>query len=122
VLQLLMVRQDDDACTLVRKLDGLPLALTTAGAYLYQVSTSFAGYLELYNASWLQLQQNTPEPLSYEDRALYSTLSAVISRFGAKALQVSLSAMKWVAQVPSVFGVGATGLRFVYRSPAEQHS
>jgi hypothetical protein len=73
VLQLLMVRQDDDACTLVRKLDGLPLALTTAGAYLYQVSTSFAGYLGLYNASWLRLQQNTPELLSYEDRALYST-------------------------------------------------
>jgi tetratricopeptide (TPR) repeat protein len=73
VLQLLMVHQDDDACTLVRELDGLPLALATAGAYLYQVSTSFADYVRLYNASWLRLQQKTPELLSYEDRALYST-------------------------------------------------
>jgi tetratricopeptide (TPR) repeat protein len=73
VLQLLIVHQDDDACTLVQELDGLPLALATAGAYLYQVSTSFADYIGLYNASWLRLQQQTPELLSYEDRALYST-------------------------------------------------
>jgi tetratricopeptide (TPR) repeat protein len=73
VLQLLIVHRDDDACTLVRELDGLPLALATAGAYLYQVSTSFADYLGLYKASWLRLQENTPELLSYEDRALYST-------------------------------------------------
>jgi tetratricopeptide (TPR) repeat protein len=68
-----MVHQDGDACKLVRELDGLPLALATAGAYLYQVSTSFADYLGLYKASWLRLQQKTPELLSYEDRALYST-------------------------------------------------
>jgi tetratricopeptide (TPR) repeat protein len=68
-----MVHQDSYACTLVRELDGLPLALATAGAYLYQVSTSFADYLGLYKASWLQLQQDTPQLLSYEDRALYST-------------------------------------------------
>jgi tetratricopeptide (TPR) repeat protein len=68
-----MVHQDDDACTLARELDGLPLALATSGAYLYQVSTSFADYLGPYNASWLRLQQKTPELLSYEDRALYST-------------------------------------------------
>jgi tetratricopeptide (TPR) repeat protein len=73
VLQLLIVHQDDDACTLVQELDGLPLALATAGAYLYQVSTSFADYIGLYNAPWLRLQQQTPELLSYEDRALYST-------------------------------------------------
>jgi hypothetical protein len=54
-------------------LDGLPLALATAGAYLDQVSTSFADYLRLYKASWLKLQQTTPELSTYEDRALYST-------------------------------------------------
>jgi tetratricopeptide (TPR) repeat protein len=32
-----MVHQDNDACTLVRELDGLPLALATAGAYLDKV-------------------------------------------------------------------------------------
>jgi tetratricopeptide (TPR) repeat protein len=37
------------------------------------VSTSFADYLKLYKKSWLRLQQRTPQLLSYEDRALYST-------------------------------------------------
>ena len=58
---------------LARELDGLPLALATAGAYLDQVSTSFSGYLHLYRESWLKLQQTSPEVISYEDRALYST-------------------------------------------------
>jgi tetratricopeptide (TPR) repeat protein len=58
---------------LARELDGLPLALATAGAYLYQVSTSLTDYLKLYKESWLRLQQKTPQLLSYEDRALYST-------------------------------------------------
>ncbi|KAF3031307.1 hypothetical protein E8E12_000040, partial [Didymella heteroderae] len=64
---------DPDARKLAEELDGLPLALATAGAYLHQVSTSFADYLRLYKASWLRLQQKTPQLLSYEDRALYST-------------------------------------------------
>jgi tetratricopeptide (TPR) repeat protein len=51
----------------------LPLALATAGAYLHQVSTSLADYLQLYKQSWLRLQQKTPQLLLYEDRALYST-------------------------------------------------
>jgi tetratricopeptide (TPR) repeat protein len=58
---------------IAQELDGLPLALATAGAYLDQVSTSFSDYLRLYRASWLKLQQTSPEVSSYEDRALYST-------------------------------------------------
>ena len=49
-----------------------PLALATAGAYLCQVGTSFARYLQLYEEAWLKLQQKTPFLDSY-DRALYST-------------------------------------------------
>jgi tetratricopeptide (TPR) repeat protein len=64
---------DPDAVAIARELDGLPLALATAGAYLDQVSTSFSDYLRLYSASWLKLQQTSPEVSSYEDRALYST-------------------------------------------------
>ncbi|KAF1810343.1 kinesin light chain 1 [Eremomyces bilateralis CBS 781.70] len=64
---------DPDAVKLVNELDGLPLALTTAGAYLEQVTTSFAEYLRLYNESWLKLQRRSPELSSYEDRTLYST-------------------------------------------------
>lgn len=64
---------DPDAAELAKELDGLPLALATAGAYLDQVATSFADYLRLYKASWLKLQQTSPEARSYEDRRLYST-------------------------------------------------
>lgn len=55
------------------ELDGLPLAVATAGAYLHQVSTSFADYLQLYKAACLQLQEDTPRLLSCQNRALYST-------------------------------------------------
>jgi hypothetical protein len=37
-----------DAIKLAKKLDGLPLALATAGAYLDQAATSFSTYLGLY--------------------------------------------------------------------------
>ncbi|KAK1621875.1 hypothetical protein BDP81DRAFT_476751 [Colletotrichum phormii] len=64
--------QNPDAYTLARRLDGLPLALSTAGAYLNQVSTSCAEYLRLYDESWLRLQRESPQLLDY-DQALYST-------------------------------------------------
>ncbi|CAG9950903.1 unnamed protein product [Clonostachys rosea f. rosea IK726] len=40
-----------DARDLVKKLDGLPLALVTAGAYLRHVAASFGDYLRLYTKS-----------------------------------------------------------------------
>ena len=58
---------------LAEELDGLPLALATAGAYLDSVVTSFVDYLRLYKASWLKLQHTSPRLMSYKDRALYST-------------------------------------------------
>ncbi|KAJ6125811.1 hypothetical protein N7471_010304 [Penicillium samsonianum] len=63
---------DPDACELARELDGLPLALATAGAYLDQVATSFADYLRNYREKWLRLQMKTPQLISY-DRTLYTT-------------------------------------------------
>jgi hypothetical protein len=48
---------DVDAISLAEVLDGLPLALATAGAYLDQApATSLSDYLRLYKASWLKLQ------------------------------------------------------------------
>ncbi|KAF2670106.1 hypothetical protein BT63DRAFT_412865 [Microthyrium microscopicum] len=65
---------DPDALALVNKLDGLPLALATAGAYLEQIpATSFAKYLEYWNDSWLDVQELGPRVPSYEDRTLYTT-------------------------------------------------
>ncbi|ORY08542.1 hypothetical protein BCR34DRAFT_569819 [Clohesyomyces aquaticus] len=67
------IENDADAKALVSKLDGLPLALSTAGAYLEHVTTSFAEYLQLYEASWLKLQRTSPTLNSYADRSLYTT-------------------------------------------------
>lgn len=44
-------KADPDARVLVKELDGLPLALSTVGAYLEHVTTSFSDYLRLYKAS-----------------------------------------------------------------------
>ncbi|KAG4427041.1 hypothetical protein IFR05_017476, partial [Cadophora sp. M221] len=67
------LRSDPDAIMLAKELDGLPLALATAGAYLDQVAVSLSDYLRLYQQSWVQLQESSPELDSYEDRTLYST-------------------------------------------------
>jgi hypothetical protein len=64
---------DPDATKLVERLDGLPLALATAGTYLSQTTCSFGGYLDLYNGSWNDLGQYSDGLLDYEDRTLYST-------------------------------------------------
>ncbi|KAL5372603.1 hypothetical protein DPSP01_013357 [Paraphaeosphaeria sporulosa] len=67
------IDDDPEARALVAKLDGLPLALSTAGAYLEHVTTGFADYLRLYDASWSKLQRTSPKLKSYEDRSLYTT-------------------------------------------------
>ena len=64
---------DAAAVALARKLDGLPLALSTAGTYLTQVSTSWRQYLQDYESAWGQLQKLSPQLLTYENRAMYST-------------------------------------------------
>ncbi|PQE14281.1 hypothetical protein CJF31_00006831 [Rutstroemia sp. NJR-2017a BVV2] len=64
---------DPDARKLAEELDGFPLALATAGAYLNEVSISFADYLQLYKESWMKLQEKSPVLGSYEDRTLHST-------------------------------------------------
>ena len=64
---------DPDAVKLTKELDGLPLALVTAGAYLDQTAISFSDYLRLYKESWARLLEKSPELSSYEDRTLFST-------------------------------------------------
>src|SRR6267378_4130575 len=64
---------DPDAVKLAKELDGLPLALATAGAYLDQTAISFSDYLRLYKESWARLLEKSPGLSSYEDRTLYST-------------------------------------------------
>ena len=64
---------DPGAVKLAKELDGLPLAIATAGAYLDQTARSFSDYLCLYKESWVRLKEMSPTLNSYEDRTLYST-------------------------------------------------
>ncbi|KAH7113130.1 hypothetical protein B0J13DRAFT_613886 [Dactylonectria estremocensis] len=66
------IKRDPAAHDLALRLDGLPLALATAGAYLEQVSMTCTEYLQLYDQSWLQLHKKAPQLPSY-DQTLYST-------------------------------------------------
>ncbi|TGO56023.1 hypothetical protein BCON_0083g00150 [Botryotinia convoluta] len=74
------IENDPDAIALVKELDGLPLALSTAGVYLEHVTTSFSDYLRLYKTSWLKLQITSPSLDSYEDRKLYTTWQITFDR------------------------------------------
>ncbi|KUJ11938.1 HET-domain-containing protein, partial [Mollisia scopiformis] len=74
------IAKDLGAVELAKELDGLPLALSTAGAYLEHVTTSFSDYLRLYKASWLKLQKTSPQLSSYEDRSLYTTWQITFDR------------------------------------------
>jgi len=65
---------------LARRLDGLPLALATAGTYLSQSADSFDDYLELYNNSWRDLSQYSRGPVDYEERTLYSTWNVSLQK------------------------------------------
>jgi hypothetical protein len=62
-----------DTVKLAKRLDGFPLALAIAGAYLKQAAISFSDYLRLYETLWAKLQKTSPELGSYEDRTLYFT-------------------------------------------------
>ncbi|KAI1739644.1 hypothetical protein F4680DRAFT_131809 [Xylaria scruposa] len=64
---------DVDARILVKELDGLPLALASAGAYMRRALIGFADYLRLYKESWARLHTSTPSLGSYRDRTLCST-------------------------------------------------
>ncbi|APA15328.1 hypothetical protein sscle_14g100980 [Sclerotinia sclerotiorum 1980 UF-70] len=74
------IEKDSDAIALVKELDGLPLALSTAGVYLEHVTTSFSDYLQLYKTSWLKLQMTSPLLDSYVDRKLCTTWQITFDR------------------------------------------
>ncbi|TVY64282.1 Vegetative incompatibility protein HET-E-1, partial [Lachnellula suecica] len=74
------IAKDFGAVELVKELDGLPLALSTAGAYLEHISMTLSEYLRLYKASWLKLQTTSPRLEFYEDRPLYTTWQVTLDR------------------------------------------
>ena len=70
---LLRTGTDPKTKDLLKKLDGLPLALATAGAYLGLTSIPVSEYLHHHETSWLELQRTSPPLLSYADQTIYST-------------------------------------------------
>ena len=87
---------DVDADSLVRELDGLPLALATAGAYLRRVSISFADYLRLYKESWPGLHTSTPSLGSYHDHTLCSTWQLLYTQI-QKQKPLAAHLLRWWA-------------------------
>jgi hypothetical protein len=75
-----LIVTDDDAYKLSKRLDGLPLALATAGEYLGRTSDSFGVFLQTYERSWQDLQEYADELLDYEDRTLYTTWNISFGR------------------------------------------
>ncbi|ERF69365.1 hypothetical protein EPUS_08636 [Endocarpon pusillum Z07020] len=64
---------DPHAKDLALRLDGLPLALATAGSYLSQTTSTFGDYLQLYEDKLEELEQNSEGLLEYDDRRLWTT-------------------------------------------------
>jgi tetratricopeptide (TPR) repeat protein len=88
VLRRILIRHahtvlDADAIALAKRLDGLPLALATAGAFLRQTAMTFGAYLRNYQDSWADLQKNTPQLDAYE-RTLYSTWQISLEQVRAR--------------------------------------
>ncbi|KAM0741615.1 hypothetical protein ACQRIT_004472 [Beauveria bassiana] len=87
-------KEDPAAIKLALCLDGLPLAIATAGAYLHQVTISCAEYLQMYHDSWLQLHEETPQLLSYDQR-LYSTWGISYSRIKQQSPVAAMVLRQW---------------------------
>ncbi|KAK5263058.1 hypothetical protein LTR96_011509 [Exophiala xenobiotica] len=67
------VTSDIHARRLAERLAGLPLALATAGAYLYQSTFTFERYLQEYEKHWnIDPRRSLPLP-EYQERTLYTT-------------------------------------------------
>jgi tetratricopeptide (TPR) repeat protein len=63
---------DPNARKLAERLDGHPLALATAGAFLKESSVSFAEYLQQYEAKWKVIDSIEKLP-DYPARTLFTT-------------------------------------------------
>jgi hypothetical protein len=63
---------------LIAELDGFPLVLSDAGAYLRKFPITCADYLKMYRESWLRLQTSIPRHL--DDKGLHLILDSLFPR------------------------------------------
>lgn len=85
---------DGAAIELAQRLDGLPLALASAGAYLEQVPISCTEYLQQYDRSWVQLLEDTSELPSY-DKALCTTWNISYAHIKKQNSNAALLLRQW---------------------------
>ncbi|EHK49666.1 hypothetical protein TRIATDRAFT_280830 [Trichoderma atroviride IMI 206040] len=85
---------DSAAIELAQRLDGLPLALASAGAYLEQVPITCTEYLQEYQKSWVQLHEGTSELPSY-DKALCTTWNISYTHIEKQNSNAALLLRQW---------------------------
>ncbi|QYT02662.1 Nephrocystin-3 [Trichoderma simmonsii] len=85
---------DPAAVDLAQRLDGLPLALASAGAYLGQNPINCTDYLQSYEKSWEELHKDTPELESY-DKVLCTTWNITYRHIKEQNSTASLLLHQW---------------------------
>ncbi|KAK4085593.1 uncharacterized protein Triagg1_583 [Trichoderma aggressivum f. europaeum] len=85
---------DPAAVDLAMRLDGLPLALASAGAYLRQAPISCTEYLQDYEKSWVELHKNTKDLESY-DKVLCTTWNITHKHIQEQNSTASLLLHQW---------------------------
>lgn len=76
---------------MAERLDGLPLALATAGAFLGKSTVSFQQYLDAYERDWNVNPHRLEQLQDYQERTLYTTWNLTYRRLqhdDAEAAQV----------------------------------
>lgn len=77
-------RADPGALRLAKRLDGFPLALVTAGAFLRKTTMTFEQYLDAYQRKWNINPRRQLHLLEYQDRTLYTTWNLSYDRLCKK--------------------------------------
>ncbi|KAJ5907909.1 hypothetical protein N7495_000591 [Penicillium taxi] len=67
------LENDPDIITLANRLDGLPLAIIIAGAFMRETGTSITQYLEYYRKSWSELQSQSSPGRQYQQGNILQT-------------------------------------------------
>ncbi|KAB8231567.1 Pfs, NB-ARC and TPR domain protein [Aspergillus alliaceus] len=67
------VESDPDTLALTGRLDGLPLAIVIAGAFIHETGTSITDYLRYYEESWYDLQSQSSPGRQYQQGNLLQT-------------------------------------------------
>ncbi|KAF3076216.1 Nephrocystin-3 [Trichoderma lentiforme] len=88
------ITDDPAAVDLAKRLDGLPLALASAGAYLRRVPINCTDYLQDYEGSWVELHKDTPELESY-DKVLCTTWNITHKHIQEQNSTASLLLHQW---------------------------